>query len=865
MRSSLLLLSLGALAGAALAQNPTPAALLPAEGSIVAGRLPGTERWIAHFADRSFDLAAFRKAVLDRSAADVAAAVADMEGRVRVDQAAFVTAIERLGGRVVAQWWLVNAAAFEIAPVRLHEVEKLAGVARIEADRWVYPAIRTSTNANNHNADAMTAAGHVGLGVAAACMDTGQDENVGGAGRPHRHYFINGDPTNTSGGGLGGSRLVVNRLLGTVGPDDPNGHGTGVAGIIMSGGWLSAGADAGHAPRAQLAGYGISENSGGGSSFTTIATAWQTIAADRVQFNIVSANNSYSGTPDPLNASQQALDAAALNADILVCVAAANSGASTASSQSCANGLAVAALNPDTYTVATFSSRGPLSGDTQRFYPDISGCGVGTVMPQRDAEASDYVASGTSMASPQVCGAATLLRAADAAMRADETKAVLLASTRDVRTANPSPPYNSRNAYGMGMLRDDWAMATTLRSRGDHGRGTVSTGTPTWQRNFTVTPGLTYQLAVAWMRANFASTQWANLDLEIREGGNTLARSNTARNLYERADFAPTTNTVTAIVTATSFELASTMQDFGWAIFELGLGPVPGLYTTFGAGCQGSGQGGGPACLSSNPNTTSIAALAGGAGSFAFPALPVGNITVTGFEIFTRGSGSVQTALYLADSAGRPQGAPLATSTLTFGSTDGWYATVFPPTPITGGQNIAIEFTGLPASAFLNIASSGTNSTHFYKPPGATAYNGPFVSQPWAWKINCGSVGGAVPALSATGVPEIGNSFQVNLAFANASAPVVLSLGASDTLWLGVPLPFNLAPLGAPNCFVLCSTDVLLPNVTNPAGGASQQLTVPNSGVLVSRTFFNQWTIADPATRLGLVTSNGGRGTIGRL
>jgi subtilisin family serine protease len=877
MRCSLFAAALGSLASALVAQQTavdgvaTPAqqtaTLSPTEGEIVAGRVPGTQRWIAHFKSRSFDLAAFRRANQERRpAAEIAGIVAELERRMRLDQAAFVTAVERLGGTVVSQWWLVNAAAFEIAPARVADVGKFAGVERLEADRWVFPVIRTATDGSNHNADAVNAAGQRGLGVTTACMDTGLDENMGGAGRPHRMFFVNGDPTNLTGGGIGGSRLVVNRLIGTVGPDDPHGHGTGVAGIMASGGWLSGGADAGHAPRAQVAGYGISENAGGGSSFTTIANAWQSMAADRSTFNIVSANNSYSGSPDPLNLSQQALDSAALNADIMVCVAAANSGASTASSQSCANGLAVAAVDANAHTVASFSSRGPLSSDTARFYPDIAACGVNTVMPLRDNESGDYVASGTSMASPQVCGAATLIRAADSAMLADETKAVLLAATRSIAAANPNAPYNSRNAYGMGLLRDDWAMDVTQRTRGQHGRAQVTTASATWTQAIPVTPGRTYQVSVAWMRSVFTSTQWANLNLAVKQGATTLASSATPRNLYERVEFAPSAASVTIEVTGVTFEVGTTSQDFGWAAFDLGLGPIAGQYTVYGTGCTGSGQGGGgPACVTSNPNTTSLSNLAGGNGAFAFPGLSASNITVTGFEVFMSGNGVLNTALYLADATGRPQGTALATSTLTLTPTAGWHNTVFTPTVIAGGQNFAIEFSGLPGGSFLPIGNGGTLATHFYKPPTQATYNGPFNSQAWAWKVNCGTGGGgSVPVLSATGVPLINASFQVNLAAANASSPAVMLLGVSDTVWSSIPLPFDMTPLGAPNCFVLASGEVVLPNVTNAAGQASQTVAVPNSNALVSRQLFNQWAIIDPANTLGLVTSNGGRATIGR-
>ena len=539
----------------------------PAPGSIVEGTRPGTQRWIAHFRDRGFDLTTFRAAVrAQRSAAEVEAIVRHLEQQAVIDQRGFVTAVEKLGGRVVQQWWLVNAAAFEIAPTSLARVEELPRVARLEADRWVAPAIRTATNASNHNADALNSSGSVGLGVATAIMDTGQDQDMAGTGRPHRMYFVNGDPTNLSGGGIGGSRLVVNRRIGAIGADDVHGHGTGVASIVAGGGWSNAGADVGHAPRARIAGYAISDDSGGSSNFTTMASAWQAIAADKVALGIVAANNSYSGSPDPRNVGQQALDAAAWNADILICVAAANSGASTGSSQSAANALAVAAVNANAHTVASFSSRGPLSGDPARFYPDISACGVSTVMALRDNETGTYVASGTSMASPQVCGAATLIRAANTALSAIETKAILLASARDISAQNPSAPYNTRNAYGMGLLRDDDAMTLALNPQ-RHGEGSVSTGASTFSTQFSATSGQLVQVAITWHRSNTAVTTWANLDLRIYSGATLVASSTTTRNLYEMVRFpAPATTSYELRVTAVGFETGTTHQEFGFAL-----------------------------------------------------------------------------------------------------------------------------------------------------------------------------------------------------------------------------------------------------------------------------------------------------------
>src|SRR5262249_44075789 len=163
--------------------------------------------------------------------AEVNAIVADLERKMRVDQAPFVTAVGRLGARVTSQWWLVNAAAIEIAPANIGDLRKLPMVAFVQPDVACLLGIRTSTSANNHNADAVQAQGFKGQGASVAILDTGQDSDMNGIGRPHRLYFVNGDPTNTTGGGIGGSRLLVNRQIGLLSADDPLGHGTSVASI----------------------------------------------------------------------------------------------------------------------------------------------------------------------------------------------------------------------------------------------------------------------------------------------------------------------------------------------------------------------------------------------------------------------------------------------------------------------------------------------------------------------------------------------------------------------------------------------------------------------------------------------------------
>ena len=66
-------------------------------------------RWLVELADRSFDLEGFRAAVTSGAPADrVADLVRDLESRARADQGELAAWIVARGGRVHAQWWLVN-------------------------------------------------------------------------------------------------------------------------------------------------------------------------------------------------------------------------------------------------------------------------------------------------------------------------------------------------------------------------------------------------------------------------------------------------------------------------------------------------------------------------------------------------------------------------------------------------------------------------------------------------------------------------------------------------------------------------------------------------------------------------------------
>ena len=295
--------------------------------------------------------------------------------------------------------------------------------------------------------------------------------------------------------------------------------------------------------------------------------------------------------------------------------------------------------------------------------------------------------------------------------------------------------------------------------------------------------------------------------------------------------------------------------------------PNAGAYTTFGRGCPGSGRTS-SGCASSNPSGGTLASTQN-TNIFALgvPAVS-GQTIVNGFELFTQATGSpvtIQTQVYLADSSGAPTGSPVRTGSMTIGSTAGWYRTTF-TTPLTVASNAKyfLSYTSVVTMRFPFV-TTGTQAEHYWHPSSSTAWRGPFRTQRWAWRVNCQtSSGGAIPVLSNTGVPEINTSFSLSLASAKPSATGLLFIGASDTNWLSLTLPFNLGIFGASQCNLLSSGELQVGINTNAAGSYTRSFGIPNNTGLVGARFYNQFLISDTANPFGVVFSNGGAGKVGR-
>lgn len=293
----------------------------------------------------------------------------------------------------------------------------------------------------------------------------------------------------------------------------------------------------------------------------------------------------------------------------------------------------------------------------------------------------------------------------------------------------------------------------------------------------------------------------------------------------------------------------------------------PGAYTSYGAGCVGTG---------SVPSTCVSINTAGnlrGSRGFAnirymLEIVAQRDLAVQGFEIkqSSRRSGSVTvpTFLYNATAAGQP-GTALATGTMSVGSAAGFYSTrLNRVVNIRNGQRFFIGFQNAASTITVGTLTSGT-VVPYWRNNGSGGSWIRFTTRPWAYRVSCATSGGAIPALTNSGSPVVGVDFSVDLAQAKPSTAALLVLGASDSTWSSVPLPLDLTAAGANGCSLLASAEYLLPAATDAAGSSKLTISVPNDLSLHRTKFFNQYIVIDSgANALGLAFSNGGAGILGK-
>ncbi|SCG75233.1 S8 family peptidase [Micromonospora inositola] len=342
-------------------------------------------------------------------------------------------------------------------PVRLG-----AGIARVWLDGRVHPALEHSVP--QIGAPAAWAAGRDGSGVRVAVLDTGVD-----ATHPD----------------LAGRIAEAQDFSGSGSARDGHGHGTHVAATIAGSGAASDGLRKGVAPGAQLLIGKVLDDGGSGYDSGIIAgMEWAVHSGAKV------VSMSLGGPPtDGTDPMSQAVNDLTAETGALFVIAAGNSGeAGTVGTPGAASAaLTVGAVDRDD-NLADFSSRGPRLGDNG-LKPEITAPGVGIVAaraagttmgtPVDDAYTK---ASGTSMATPHVAGAAAILAQEHPDWTAGKLKDALVSTAKN---------NSALTVFEQGAGRVDVARALSQRVYGsataDFGR--LSTGGAVAEKTVTYTNG----------------------------------------------------------------------------------------------------------------------------------------------------------------------------------------------------------------------------------------------------------------------------------------------------------------------------------------------------------------------------------------
>lgn len=202
-------------------------------------------------------------------------------------------------------------------------------------------------------------------------------------------------------------------------PTDDAGHGTHVAGTILSNHSTLEGV----AQDASLYVAKVLDSSGGGSTASVVNGINWCVAQGA---DIISMSLGGAATFDCNSADADAVDGAA-EVGVLSVVAAGNDGptSGTIESPGCARRALTIGATDDADVIASFSSRGPVSGTELWTKPDVTAPGV-SINSTLFSGFGNW--QGTSMATPHVSGVTALIKDKNASYSVGELKAVIINS-----------------------------------------------------------------------------------------------------------------------------------------------------------------------------------------------------------------------------------------------------------------------------------------------------------------------------------------------------------------------------------------------------------------------------------------------------
>ncbi|MEI8003621.1 MAG: S8 family peptidase [Methanothrix sp.] len=275
--------------------------------------------------------------------------------------------------------------------------------------------------------------GYTGKGVTVALIDTGADRN---------HEALAGK--------IVAFKDFVNNQTDSY---DDNGHGTHCASLV------AGEKGTGVAPGADLVVIKVMDRDGACYLSDALkALDWCLENKDRYGIKVISFSVGGESPSDGTSLLDEACNKM-VEKGLVMCVAAGNSGPAPSSiviPGDAENVITVGAVD-SSGTIFEQSSRGPTAkGDTK---PDLVTLGVDVVSALAGSKSSKSSLSGTSMAVPQVSGAAAILMEAKPDLGPPDVKRVLL------KTADDLGPVGQDNVYGYGALNLTSALASISASR----------------------------------------------------------------------------------------------------------------------------------------------------------------------------------------------------------------------------------------------------------------------------------------------------------------------------------------------------------------------------------------------------------------
>ena len=199
---------------------------------------------------------------------------------------------------------------------------------------------------------------------------------------------------------------------------------------------------------------------------------------------------------------------------------------------------------------------------------------------------------------------------------------------------------------------------------------------------------------------------------------------------------------------------------------------------------------------------------------------------------------------------------------------------------IPGGGAANIAYTNGPATApyvgtdlIIHPNGVGSSATSELGPVAFTPrlFNGGFyydvcsVSGSAAtgyYGAGCPGTLGATSTIDVLSMPTIGGTYSLDVNNIPVPGIGIMMTGLTNTVWNGLPLPFDLGVIGAPGCNLL--QDVAVTSTIVGAPIANFSLAIPNNPALQCFKLFNQAAILDvTANGLGFSFSNAQAGVIG--